>query len=443
MELSMQHDLELCILSCMLMDAEALHKATETLSPEDFTREDLRLVYGALVLCPDIPPLDLLVLADTLKKQGLKDPAGLLRAISSTTSTSAEIDRFIAMLKDASKRRRLAMMGMQITSESQNPQAPVVDIVTEIEGQLAHLQELDEPEPNASIDDLLPEAVEEIERIYKNGGALPGISTGFAELDNITAGLHKGDLILIAARPSMGKTAIALNIAANAAINHSIPTAIFSLEMSRRQMVNRLIASIGGVEASRLRTGKLASADWDAIAYACGRISGAPLSIYDSGIQTVAQIRARARARARARCRKTSPAPALIVIDYMQLMDTTTKTSNRQESISDISRGLKALARELDCPIIALSQLNRAPESRSCRRPLLSDLRESGAIEQDADLVCFVYRDEYYNPETEKRGIAEIIISKQRNGATGKIELGFQGEFVRFVDPLAFVQRRP
>jgi len=281
----------------------------------------------------------------------------------------------------------------------------------------------------SSVLEVSTEVVKNLKDACKNDGQLPGIPTGFADLDRITTGLHKTDLIILASPPSMGKTALALNIASNASINQNVPTLIFSLEMSKKQLVNRIISSVARVSAEKMRMGELDGKDWDKIVDVLPLIGSAPLSIDDTPGATLAQIRSKCRKQ------KLDKGLGLVVIDYLQMMTGSGKRNdNRQQEISEISRGLKALARELDCPVIALSQLNRSPEARSNKRPMLSDLRESGAIEQDADLVMFIYRDEYYNPESEKQGLAEIIIAKQRNGATGTIELGYVAEQVQFVN---------
>jgi len=270
-------------------------------------------------------------------------------------------------------------------------------------------------------------AMDVIEKAYEQGSAVTGLSSGFTDLDAMTAGFHPSDLILIAARPSMGKTALALNMVANVAIKQNAPCAIFSLEMSKESLASRLLSSESRVQANKLRTGQLEPKDFDDIANAMAKISSSPIYIDDTPGITIAQMRSK--------CRKLKMEHGLdlIIVDYIQLMSGgENRSQNRQQEISEISRSLKALAREMNAPVIALSQLSRAPETRSDRRPILSDLRESGAIEQDADLVCFIYRDEYYNRDTEKPGIAEVIVAKQRNGATGTIELLYKNDQVRF-----------
>jgi len=276
------------------------------------------------------------------------------------------------------------------------------------------------------IREALSESIKQVEEIHKNGVQVSGVATGFTDLDIKTTGLHKANLILVAARPSMGKSVLGLNIAQNAAIRNRVPTAFFSLEMSVSELSNRVLCSEAMVEAQKMRSGQLSTQDWHSIAAAVGPISEAPLYLDETPSITVAEMRAK--------CRRLAleKGLGLIVVDYIQLMQGGRRTESRQQEVSEISRALKSLAREMQCPVIALAQLSRACEQRADRRPILSDLRESGAIEQDADVVAFIYRDEYYNKDSERRGIAEIIIAKQRNGPTGTVELAFLDEYVKF-----------
>ena len=278
---------------------------------------------------------------------------------------------------------------------------------------------------------ILPKTIDRLDELSHSTSEITGISTGFADMDEMTAGLQRGELIIVAGRPSMGKTTLAMNIAENAAIGAQVPTAIFSMEMSAEQLSFRMIGSIGRVNQSRLRNGKLSDEDWSRIDSAVSMMSNAPIFIDDSGALTPTEVRARARRL------KREHGLGLIVVDYLQLMQVTGTTENRATEISEISRSLKALAKELGVPVIALSQLNRSVEQRQDKKPVMSDLRESGAIEQDADLIVFIYREEVYEPDTPRKGIADIIIGKQRNGPTGEFHLTFLGEFTKFENLVA------
>ncbi|MCL2375844.1 MAG: replicative DNA helicase [Defluviitaleaceae bacterium] len=427
---------ELAVISSMIFDAEALISGAEFVRPEDFYRLDYRLVFQALLDLHNIgTPVDLITLRNKLEEREAFDKVGgaeALAAIASSVSTSANIKQYIKIVLDRSMQRKLILASNEIQNDSYAGTKSVDSILDDAESAIFSIAEKRHTLGFIHINDALLSSIAVIEKAYKQGSKITGIESGFTDLDLKTAGFHPSDLILIAARPSMGKTAIALNMVAHAAIHTGVPTAIFSLEMSKEQLANRLIASEARVDAGRLRNGQLDPTDWAAIAESLGPLSTAPIFIDDTPGITVPQLRSK--------CRKLKleHGLGLIVIDYLQLMSGTSSSgggfASRQQEISEISRALKALAREMDAPVIALSQLSRAPESRSDRRPILSDLRESGAIEQDADLVCFIYRDEYYNPDTERPGVAEVIIAKQRNGATGTIELMYQGNYVRFVN---------
>ena len=424
---------EVAIISSMIFDAEATSICVERLKPEDFYRLDYRLVFTSICeLHYASIPVDLITLRNKLEEQEAFDKIGgadALAVIASSVSTSVNVGSYIKIVAAKSTQRRLIAACEEISHSSYTGAKNIDEILDDAEAAIFGISQRRGSAELAHISDVLLTSIDGIEKIYKNGGQIPGVPTGFSDLDNITTGLHRSDFILIAARPSMGKTAMALNITANASIRHSVPTAIFSLEMSAVQLANRLIASEGRIESNKLRTGRLDPNDWASIAEVLGPISQAPIYIDDTPGISYPQIRSK--------CRKLKldKGLGLIMIDYMQLMSgSKAKSESRQQEISEISRSLKALAREMDCPVVALSQLNRAAETRSDRRPVLSDLRESGAIEQDADLVCLIYRDEYYNPNTEKKGIAEVIVAKQRNGATGCVELQYQGSCVRFAN---------
>lgn len=423
---------ELAIISSMIYDNEALVTGAEFVRPEDFYRADYRLVFAALSEMHNLGlPVDLITLKNKLEEKEAFDKIGggqALSAIASSVSTSANIRHYIKIVQDKSIQRKLIAAAGIIQNESYDGTKAVDLILDDAEAALFAIAEKRHSLGFVHIHEALLASIEVIEKAYKAGSKITGIESGFTDLDLKTAGFHPSDLILIAARPSMGKTALLLNIVSHAAIHKNVPCAIFSLEMSKEQLANRLIASESRVDAGRLRTGQLEPHDWRAIAEVMGPISQASIFIDDTPGVSMAQLRSK--------CRKLKleHGLGLIVVDYIQLIAGGGRTESRQQEISEISRSLKALAREMNCPVIAASQLSRAVESRADRRPILSDLRESGAIEQDADLVCFIYRDEYYNPESEKTGIAEIIIAKQRNGATGTIELGYHGNHVRFVN---------
>jgi len=430
----MPHDggAELAVISSMLLDNEALATGSEFVRPEDFYRNDYRLVFTCLTELYNIgSPVDIITLKNKLEEREAFDKIGggqALSAIASSISTSANIRQYIKIVLDRSMQRKLIAATGEIQKDSYEGTKAVDIILDDAEAALFAIAERRHSLGFVHIHEALLSSIEVIEKAYKMGSKITGIESGFTDLDFKTAGFHPSDLVLIAARPSMGKTAIALNIAAHAAIRKNVPTAIFSLEMSKEQLANRLIASEARVDAGKLRTGQLDTSDWALIVDAMGPLSQAPIYIDDTPGISVPQLRSK--------CRKLKleQGLGLILVDYLQLMSGGGRTESRQQEISEISRSLKAIAREMNAPVIALSQLSRAPETRADHRPILSDLRESGAIEQDADLVCFIYRDEYYNAESEKAGIAEVIIAKQRNGATGTVELGYQGNFVRFVD---------
>lgn len=425
---------ELALISSMLFDNEAMIQGAEFMRPEDFYRLDYRYIFAALVeLYNTGEPADLITLKNKLEERDLFEKVGgneALAMVSTAVSTSVNIKQYIKIVLDKSILRRLINVSNETAENSYAGTKPTEMILDDAEAALFAIGQKRHSLGFVHVRDALSASMKVIEKAAEEGKAITGIASGFTDLDNKTAGFHPTDFVLIAARPSMGKTALALNIATNTAIKQKKYVAIFSLEMSKESLASRFIASTAMVDASNLRTGQLSVSDWDKIVDSLGYISQAPIYIDDTPGITMAQMRSK--------CRKLKLEMGLdmIVVDYIQLMSGSGggRSENRQQEISEISRSLKALAREMEAPVIALSQLSRAPEARSDRRPILSDLRESGAIEQDADLVMFIYRDEYYNPESEKQGLAEIIIAKQRNGATGTIELGYQGQYVRFVN---------
>lgn len=423
-------DAEQAVLSCMIFDSDGIVVAYETLQGEDFYRPDHKIIFEAIIeLYTKNIPVDLVTLKNKLEEKSILEQIGgmsYIIDIAGMVSTSANTKYYAKIVSEKSILRKLIKASGDITSMSYSSKENVDEIINKAEKSIFNIIQNRQSDEFSHIHEILASSIDKIEKIYYSQSKITGIETGFADLDNKTAGFQPSDLILIAARPSMGKTALALNIAQYAAVNNNIPTAIFSLEMSKEQLVNRLLCSQALIDAQKLRTGGLEPDDWPKIARAMGELSEAPIYIDDTpGINTI---------ELRAKCRKLKleKGLGLIVIDYLQLMSGNGRTDSRQQEISEISRALKAVAREMEAPVIALSQLSRACESRADHRPMLSDLRESGAIEQDADVVAFLYRDEYYNPETEKKNQAEVIIAKQRNGPTGTVDLIWLGSYTKF-----------
>lgn len=428
------HDIEAeqSVIGSMIIDRDAIVTATEILTEDDFYRPDHKEIFKSIVeLFSKGEPVDLITLKSKLEQNGIFEQVGGIKYIADLANavpTSAHIKKYSKIVEEKSLLRKLIKSSQDISSMSYEASDNVETIVDFAEKSIFNIIQNRHTDEFSHIKDVLPKTFEKIEQIYNNKGATVGISTGFLDLDMKTAGLQPSDLILIAARPSMGKTAFALNISQHVAVRNNIPIAIFSLEMSKEQLVNRMLSAEAHIDAQRLRTGELDQEDWLSIARAMGPLSSAPVYIDDTPGITVNEVRAKCRRL------KLEKGLGLVVIDYLQLMSgsQSNRSDNRQQEISEISRSLKALAREIDAPVIALSQLSRACETRADHRPMLSDLRESGAIEQDADIVAFLYRDEYYNPDTEKKGIAEVIIAKQRNGPTGTVDLMWLGKYTKF-----------
>ena len=422
---------ELAVLSSMLFDKEAVILAHELLHAEDFYRADYRALFEAMVeLFSSGSPVDAITLKNILEKKGVFDKVGggeALAELASNVTSTANLRHYGRILRDRSLLRRLLKASGEITAKSLEGADEADDVLEFAEKNIFDIAQNRVSSDFVHIKEALTESILRAEEIYKHGQKITGIATGFKDFDAKTAGLHPANLILIAARPSMGKSTFALNMAQHAAIRLKVPTAFFSLEMSRMDLTNRIICAEAHVEAQKFRTGELDGSDWSNIATAIGPISEAPLYLDDTPGISVPELRAKCRRL------KLEKGLGLIVVDYLQLMRGSSKRpESRQNEISEISRSLKSIAREMEAPLVALAQLSRAPEQRADHRPILSDLRESGAIEQDADVVGFIYRDEYYNKDTEKRGIAELIISKQRNGPTGTVELAFLGDYVKF-----------
>lgn len=423
---------EQAALSCMISDPDALTACCEALVADDFYQIPHKELFKAMseLYLKNIP-VDIVTLADKLKEKGIFEQTGGMKYLSELVGlffTSANIKQYNKIITEKAVLRRLVKAGAEIADMGYTAAEDVDSIVEKAEKSIFNIIKNRNSGEFTHIHEVLVDSVERMEFLYASKGRITGVPSGFVDLDNKTTGFQRSDLVLIAARPSMGKSAFALNIAQNAAVRHNITTALFSLEMSKEQMVNRLLCSEALVDAQKLRTGDMEPDDWSKIAQAIGPLSEAPLYIDDTPGITVMELRAK--------CRKLKLEKnlGLIMIDYLQLMSGQGKNESRQQEISDISRSLKAVAREMDAPVIALSQLSRACETRADHRPMLSDLRESGAIEQDADIVAFIYRDEYYFPDSEKKNQAEIIIAKQRNGPTGTVDLMWLPTYTRFAN---------
>lgn len=421
---------ELAVLGAMFLDREAASLALEMLTGEDFYRPDHRQVFEAAEeLYHSGVPIDMITVKNKLEeKQVFEQIGGLpfLANISTSVGSSTNMRHYAAIVEEKSVLRRLIRTANNISQMSYEGKTDVNAIMDTAEKGIFDIMQNRHSDQFHHIRDIAVDSIEKIEDIYRSKGKLTGVPTGFVDFDQKTAGLQKSDLILLAARPSMGKTAFALNIIQNAAIRSNVPTAVFSLEMSREQLVNRMLCSEAMLDAQRLRTGELTDSDWADLIQAMGPLSQAPIYIDDTPGVTPMEVRSKCRRL------KVEKGLGLIVIDYLQLMSGNSRNDSRQQEISEISRALKAIAREMEAPVIALSQLSRACEQRADHRPMLSDLRESGAIEQDADVVAFLYRDEYYFPDTEKKNQAELIIAKQRNGPTGTVDLTWMGQYTKF-----------
>ena len=424
---------EQAVLGSMLTDKDATIAAIEVLKEDDFYREDNKIIYRAILnLYNRAEPIDIITLKAELTSMGKFEATGGLEYLADLPErvpTTANVDKYINIVKEKSILRNLIKTANEIITLGYDPTEEVEDIMDTAEKKIFNIMQSKNQKGYTPIKDVLIDTFAELEKLYNQKQHITGVPTGFADLDYKTAGLHGSDLVLIAARPAMGKSAFALNIAANAAIKAKVPVAIFSLEMSKEQMVNRILCSEAMVDSNKVRTGKLDEQDWGKLAAALGPLSESEIYIDDTPGISVMEIRAK--------CRKLKLEKniGLVVIDYLQLIQGTNKrVGSREQEISEISRSLKILAKEIDVPVIALSQLSRAPEQRPDHRPMLSDLRESGAIEQDADIVMFLYRDDYYNEDSDKKNIAEVILAKHRAGSTGTVELLWLGNYTKFVN---------
>lgn len=422
---------EQAVLGAILIDGEALLVVMERLAPDDFYRAAHQRIYEAMLrLNDENEPIDLITLTTDLQNHKLLEEVGgvgYLTELANAVPTASNVGYYAEILEEKAMLRRLIRAATQIVSSGYASAEDVNQLISDAEQKILEISNR-RSDGFISIRDVLMDVFERVEFLFNHKGGTTGIPSGFPDLDKMTSGFQRNDLIIVAARPSVGKTAFALNIAQNVGVRAKESVAIFSLEMSASQLVQRMICAEANVDAGRMRTGFLEPDDWEKLTMAIGSLSEAEIYIDDSPSITVADIRAK--------CRRLKKERGLgmIVIDYLQLIHGRSGGGdNRQQEVSEISRTLKAIARELEVPVIALSQLSRGVEQRQDKRPMMSDLRESGSIEQDADIVAFLYRDDYYNPETEKKNIIEIIISKQRNGPTGTVELVFLKNFNKFV----------
>ena len=426
-------DAEQSLLGGIMLEERAWDQIADIVSDRDFYRPDHRLVFRAMAdLMERNQPLDAITVGDHLQRQDKLDDAGgraYLARLVGNTPGAANIRRYAAIVREHATLRQLIEVGGDIAASAFESEARRVEELVDLaEQRVFEIAERGQRSGAGfiAVKDMVQPSIDRLDALSKSEGGITGVATGFEDLDKLTAGLQAGDLIVIAGRPSMGKTTLALNIAENAAIGHNLATGIFSMEMPKEQVAMRMIGSIGRVNQSHLRSGRLTEDDWTRINSAGSMMSHAPIFIDDAPGLTPIEVRARSRRL------KREHKLGMVVVDYLQLMQVGGSIENRATEISEISRSLKSLARELNVPVVALSQLNRSVEQRNDKRPVMSDLRESGAIEQDADVIVFIYREEVYDSETPRKGVAEIIIGKQRNGPTGMFLLTFKGEFTRF-----------
>jgi replicative DNA helicase len=426
-------DAEQAVLGALLVSGDGVSRIVDIVEPEFFYRKAHQVIYAAMLdLFDKNEPIDIVTVSQYLKDEGKLDNVGgrqYITDLSLSVATTANLEYYAKVVQEKALLRLLIKAGTEIVSSCyEETEADVA--LDKAEHMIFSLAQRRNMQQLMHIKHIVESSFQKIEERYENRDTLSGVSSGFYDLDAMTSGFQASDLVIIAARPSMGKTAFVLNIAQHVAVEQNLPVAVFSLEMSKEQLVQRMLCAEAKIDANRLRTGLMHTNDWTHLAVAMGRLGEAPIYIDDSAMINALEIRAK--------CRRLKSEMkgqlGLVVIDYIQLMQGRKVTDNRVQEVSEISRSLKQLAREINVPVLALSQLSRAVETRQNKRPMLSDLRESGSIEQDADIVMFIYRDEYYNPESEQRGEAEIIIAKQRNGPTGTADLLFQSSITRFLN---------
>jgi replicative DNA helicase len=427
---------EQSVLGGLLLDNSAWDRAGDLLTDSDFYRYEHKAIYRSIgELVAATKPADVITVFEQLQMHGKAEECGgvaYLNALAQSVPSAANLRRYAEIVRERAVLRKLIEASDEIATNAFNPQGrSVSQILDEAEGRVFQIGEEGQRSKQGfqSMDQLVVQLIDRVTELHDNGAEdVTGVRTGFIDLDRMTAGLQPGDLIVLAARPSMGKTAFALNIAENVAVHEQLPVVVFSMEMGASQLALRMVGSLGRIDQSHLRTGRLNDDEWGRLSEAVDKLKSASVFIDETAALNPAELRARARRQARM-CGKLG----LIVVDYLQLMSGSSGSDeNRATELGEISRGLKALAKELQCPVIALSQLNRSVETRNDKRPMMSDLRESGAIEQDADVIMFIYRDDYYNKDSKEPGVAEIIIGKQRNGPTGDLKLTFLKPLTRF-----------
>jgi replicative DNA helicase len=431
---------EQSVVGGLLLENDALDRVADILNVEDFYQHDHKTIYKHIAkLIERNRPADIVTVAESLESTAELSAVGgiaYLGSLAQNTPSAGNIRRYAEIVRERAIMRKLVSVGTEIVGSAFGPNGrDAQQLLDEAEAKIFKIAESGDKgsEGFQDIKELLPQVAEKIDELFsrEDQSEVTGIPTGFTDLDKMTSGLHGGDLVIVAGRPSMGKTAFSINMAENVALDTGLPVAIFSMEMGATQLATRMIGSIGRLDQHKMRTGRLEDEDWEKLTTALGRLNEAPIFIDEGASLSSFDVRARAR-----RLHRQTGKLGLIVVDYLQLMSAPagTRSENRATEISEISRSLKALAKELDVPVVALSQLNRSLEQRPDKRPVMSDLRESGAIEQDADLILFIYRDEVYNPDSEDKGTAEIIIGKQRNGPIGRVRLTFIGQHTRFED---------
>jgi replicative DNA helicase len=427
---------ESSVLGGLLLDNGAWDRVGDLLTDGDFYRFEHRLIYAAIgALVNATKPADVITVYEQLQNLGKAEEVGglaYLNSLAQYVPSASNIRRYAEIVRERSILRKLVSASDEISTTAFNPQGKAVDqILDEAEQKIFNIGEEGSRMKQGfqGMDSLVVQLLDRVQEMADNPNDITGVPTGFYDLDRMTSGMQAGDMIVLAARPSMGKTALAINIAEHVALNEGLPVAVFSMEMGASQLAVRIVGSIGRIDQMHLRTGKLTDSEWPRLTEAIEKLRNISLHIDETPGLTTSELRANARRLAR-QCGKLG----LIVVDYLQLMSTSASMNdeNRATAVGEISRGLKMLAKELQCPVIALSQLSRGVESRTDKRPMMSDLRESGAIEQDADVIMFIYRDDYYNKDSKEPGVAEIIISKQRNGPTGTVKLAFMKELTRF-----------
>lgn len=429
---------EQSVLGGLLLDNAAWDRITDVLNEDDFYRFDHKIIWQHITRLISLArPADVVTVNESLSSAAKADEVGglaYLNALAHNTPSAANIRRYAEIVRERSMLRKLVSVADEIAAAAFNPQGKEArQLLDEAESRVFQISQEGARGTTGfqDIQPLLTQVVERIDELYHREGDsdITGVPTGFSDLDTMTSGLQAGDLVIVAGRPSMGKTSLAMNIGEHVAIEQGLPVAVFSMEMGAVQLAMRMVGSVGMLDQHRMRTGKLTADDWPRLTHAVQQVQEAQIYIDETPALSSMEVRARARRLAR-QCGQLG----MIIIDYMQLMSANSAGENRATEISEISRSLKGLAKELNCPLIALSQLNRSLEQRPNKRPVMSDLRESGAIEQDADLILFIYRDEVYNPDSPDKGTAEIIIGKQRNGPIGTVRLTFQGSSTRFLN---------